>query len=295
MRILKALLLIVVLVVGVCAQGAETVESLSKRLDGVSDDIQRIESKTEQLAQMQSMSNEVISNGLSASNRLVSAFGIIVTIVAVGLGIYVSKMEKRIKRLRNDVEEKESTVRELVNQVNKDIDGLYVRIRKADTKSILERLTEVPQDIANVNELLLARELQPEDFSLLKTAFLKLLDSGDFDLLGGLGVAGVGDQYAGLFIQHFLAESLKDATIRPHVLKVFEEWTADDAFPNDLEKAARDIAPILKDSSVDLDRKDLLRSFVKGLKASRYKDNKDLLAKIKGNIDNDALWEEVKG
>ncbi len=287
----------------------ETVQSLSKRLDGVNNDIQQIDqktdklenayaqldSRTEQLAQMQSMSNEVISNGLSASNRLVSAFGIIVTIVAVGLGIYVARMEKRIKSLKSDVDEKESSVRELVGQVNRDIDGLYVRIRKADTRSILERLTEVPQDIANVSELLLARELQPEDFPLLKTAFVKLLDSDDFDLSGSFGTASIGDQYAGLFAQHFLAESLRDIIIKPHVLNVFEEWVADNAFPNDLEKAAKDIAPLLKDISLKVDKMDLLRKYVKGLMASRYKDNTAFVNKVKSYIGDDALWDEVKG
>jgi hypothetical protein len=122
-------------------------------------------------------------------------------------------------------------------------------------------LVKVPKDIANVCETLLSRELQQEDFTKLRQAYLNLTDSkgGDY-----------GHYYLILFFQHFLGQALRDEKLRADISE-FIPSGINSSFENDIAKSTLDFTIILIDKGI-LEFKSELNQFFSGLTNSQYKD-----------------------
>ncbi len=269
------------------------VEVVERKVDYLETEINLLENHVDQLSGCISMSNEVVANGLSTSNFLVSVFAALFAVGAIILGVHVSRISKKVEGLNKEVAKKEDAVREMSKEIQNDFDNLFSKIRRADTKALLSRLVSVPQDLSNIANILLARDLDHDDYLLLRSAYEHLLSSGDegmrFDVYGNT----LGDEYVVLFLQHFPADTIKDPLLQVKMLPILENWVASSAFPNDLIKVAKDVAPVLKDSSTPLDRLQFVLLFRKGLYKSRYNNNENIIDSIKDGIDNNALWDEA--
>ena len=274
-------------------------EYVDKKIANVENELSLINYEIDQLRQTQEMSNDVIANGLNTSNLLISVFAALFAVGAFLIGIYVTRICKKVETLDNEVTIKETAVRTLSQEIHENFDNLFSKIRRADTKSLLERLVSVPQDIANIAKILLTRELVEDDYPILRGAYEKLLKSGDAKMNSDAFGNTIEDEYAVLFLQHFPAYSFNDPPLRKIIMPIFEVWIANSAFPNDIEKVAREISPLLKDSSLEIDHSQLLLLFRRGLVHSRYHNNKVFIESVKALIDNDSMWEaagkEIKG
>lgn len=150
------------------------------------------------------LSNQ-ISGQISAASYHLGLFSIFFTICAVFLGLYLTYIFNRIRKIKIEV-----------YRTKKFIDGhsedLYKRLERADTLSRLNRLVEVPEDIAHLESLLLSRDLLQEDFSILHRIFNNL------DTVTPSVDARVYDSYMTVLTQHFPYECFKDIEIRSFLL-----------------------------------------------------------------------------
>src|SRR5690606_3282036 len=136
--------------------------------------------------------------------------------------------ERKIIKLRNENEELLKQTKETKNEVveineliQKDIYGLFLKIKREETIHILNRLVKIPEDISNLSQELLSRELRQEDYSLLKKAYLKVKvkpeKENTSDFISFSSNYNYKEAYLLLFFQHFLDLSLKDEEINPEL------------------------------------------------------------------------------
>ena len=208
-----------------------------------------------------------ISNQLNAASYSLSLFGILFAIAAIGLGFYITYIERKIVKIGEENKEllaKNQKIKDDVEAVNKliqsDIYNLFLKIKREESVQILDRLVKVPKDIANVCNTLLSRELQADDFTKLKQAYLNLAEI-DSRYKG---------QYKILFFQHFIAQTLKDDLLRKDISE-FIPMGIQAAFENDILKSTSDFATVLVDKGTQ-EFKPEINFFFRGLTNSSFKD-----------------------
>ena len=218
-----------------------------------------------------------ISNQIGAASFNLTHFGILFSVFALGLGVYMTYLERKTVSIREETKDllKQTIVtKEQVENINKliqnDIYGLFIKIKREETIHILKRLQNVPEDISNLSNALLSRELEKEDFYILKDAYLKL--STEPGLASGALRLGMNfkDSYHLLFFQHFLDLSISDEIIGPNLIS-FYETAINCAFENDITKSTEDFTKGIIDVGYQRCDKEI-NSFIKGISKSVYKD-----------------------
>jgi len=218
-----------------------------------------------------------ISHQIGATSLNITIFGILFAIVALGLGVYITFIERKTFVIREEtrgllqqtVQTKEDVVK--INElIQKDIYGLFLKIKREETVHVLNRLLKVPEDISNLATVLLSRELEKEDFYILKKAFLDVrpenkLEPGHIRLR-----MKYKDSYRLLFFQHFLDLSIADDNIGPELIEFYPKAIAC-AFQNDIIKSTEDFIKAIVDKGFQHCKREI-SSFIKGLSQSDYKD-----------------------
>lgn len=216
-----------------------------------------------------------ISNQLSASSNSLTLFGILFGVLAIGLGIYVTYIERKIVIIReknidllNQTQNVKNEVVEINRLIQSDISGLYKKIKKEETSHILDRLMNVPKDISNLLQELLSRDLEKADFDKLKIGYQKLLPSDSW----------YSEKYKMLFFQHFSELALKDATTKEAFIKYIPTGI-ECSFENDILKSTNDIFQYFIDEGL-VNNKEALNIYFNGLNKSKFKDFKKLYGLI---------------
>lgn len=223
----------------------------------------------DKLAFQQTISEQSISsvsNQLDSASYNLTVFGILFAIAAIGLGVYVTYVERKIVKIGEENKEllmKNQKIKDDVEAINNliqsDIYNLFLKIKREETIHTLDRLIKVPKDMTNVCDTLLSRELEQEDFSKLRQAYFNLGESGkDYQ-----------HQYHILFFQHFFAQALRDEKLR-ETISDFIPTGVLAAFENDILKSTVDFATLLVDKGVQEFQKEI-RLFFNGLTNSEYK------------------------
>lgn len=191
-----------------------------------------------------------ISAQIEATSFNITIFGILIGLIAVGLGVYVTFIERKIVQLRDEnkslldeTKRAKNEVEDLNNKIQNDVYGLFLKIKKEETNHLLERLIKVPKDITNLFHELASRELDDNDFQKIKQAYLKLkgLESHKSFI----------DNYHVLFFQHFLYQTMEDNSLHSEVLTNYQTCV-DCAFDNDILKTTNDfIRFIVRDRNID--------------------------------------------
>lgn len=255
-----------------------------------------LQEKTKAIWDMIDVSNGSIANEIAASERLMGIMALVIALAAIFVGLYVTilhnrilKMSDTVKSISKDVEKKEIEVNELVDDINEHFDSLYTRIRRADTKEYVKRLERVPLDIVNLGEILLARELEQEDFEVLKRAYKNLIKSGKESEHPGLMRPSYGESYRLQFFQHFAGKSISDDFLRGQVLDDLNRIVKC-CFDNDIKKSLSDLAPELRKRTVPFDRLVVLKKIIAALDQSEFKGNADVYDIIENGIADPELW-----
>ncbi len=254
-------------------------------------------------------SNSSINNSLDASSRFLTVVSIILALLALLLSWYVNRMASKIEKVEMKVNEsllkvtelsgqvstKEEDVKKLVDEVNNNIEKLYARIRREDTKSLLVRLVEVPEDIDNIINLLFARDLEAEDYDVLKQAYQKCVDNMPKDSdSDGFIYGNTSDGYVALFFQHFLGRSIEDDLLRDRICDFMNEGLST-AFRNDLNNEIDSLGDTLSKTNLSFDRVEVLSKFINALKtSSNTKDNPEYLDRLRKRINDGFLWEQAE-
>ncbi|MDD4970215.1 MAG: hypothetical protein PHT07_12390 [Paludibacter sp.] len=225
-----------------------------------------------------------ISSQLDAASLNITIFGILFGIAAIILGIYVTRIENKVVRMKeestcllNETKKNKEEVVSINNLIQKDIYGLYLKIKREETNHILNRLLIVPNDVSNFMDQLLSRELEKEDFKILKDAYLKLLKLPEEQR----GKSGFGLTYEGkyklLFFQHFLDLSIKDEIISRDLIDFYPQGIYC-SFENDIIKSTKDLMKVTIESGYRTMTNEL-NSYIKGLSESNFK-NSEIIYKI---------------
>lgn len=225
-----------------------------------------------------------ISTQLDVASYGITIFGFLFAIVAIVLGVYITRIERRVihikeessELLRKTIKNKEEVV-EINNLIQKDIYGLYLKMKREETLYLLKRLLLVPKDITNIIEQLLSRELEKGDFNILKEAYLNLMKMPKEQR----GRYGIGTSYENsyklLFFQHFLDLSMEDQVIGNDLIDFYPD-AIQCAFENDIVKSTQDFMRVLMNSGYKTKEKEI-NSYIRGLSKSNYK-NTDSIYKI---------------
>lgn len=250
-----------------------------------------VSSKLEAQANLNERVINSISTQLDAASYNITIFGVLFAIAAILLGIYVTRIENKVvhikeentKLLSETIKNKEEVVA-INNLIQKDIYGLFLKIKREETNHILNRLLIVPKDISNLIDQLVSRELEKEDFEILKKAYITLLKLPEEQR----GQCGLGVTYEGhyklLFFQHFLDLSIKDDIIGKEIVEYIPHGIAC-AFENDIIKSTNDFMKVLIESGYKTKVKEI-NNYIKGLSTSNFKDSEQIYQIIFDRLKN---------
>lgn len=271
-------------------------DSLQNRVDSLQGKLDVLQEKTNFLSNIIETANDGVSNQLSATNNLLALVAVIVTIAAIWLGILIEKRKRQIEKMaetidlkkkaveglastidgkKQEVELLAKTTEDLDKKIHSDIAGLYNDLRKEETKTLFQRIAKEPLDIDNLAQLLLAREVDPENFTLLKQAFLKLQEipkvEDKIDLEKGILRIKTDTNHSFMlqFFQHFFYQSLKDDDIRPAFVDNFKN-VFDNAFESDIIRATDGLCRALTDADSTFDKIEVLTEFLKAINDSKF-------------------------
>ncbi len=256
----------------------EKTDSLNKKINSLENQIVELKSRYEYQDKINEQTITSISNQISAASYNLTIFGILFTISALALGVYVTVIEKKIGKIRDEnktllsqsLAVKEEVV-SINNLIQKDIYGLFLKIKREETIHILKRLSQIPEDISNFSKVLLSRELEKEDYVILRDAYLRLNNLQVPRPLFSFGnEMNHHEIYKLLFFQHFLDLAIKDEKISTDMID-FYPWGIACAFENDILKSTSDFIKSIIDLGYQSKEMDI-NSYIKGLSVSKFKD-----------------------
>jgi hypothetical protein len=277
-KILLAILFIPILVFSQKKNDSILIEQNQLKIEQLNESFDELQEKYEYQIRINDQTLNSISNQISATTYNLSIFALLFGVLAIGLGVYVTWVERKIIKLRDENEallkqtkQTKSEVVAINELIQKDIYGLFLKIKREETTHILNRLVKIPEDISNLSQELLSRELKQEDFTLLKKAYLKLKSKPKKETKPGY-ISLSGDNktsYLLLFFQHFLDLSLKDEEINNDLLDHYSR-AIDCSFENDVLKSTEDFVKALVDLGYQTKEKEI-NSFFTGISNSDFK------------------------
>lgn len=333
MKTIRNIILLLLLpIVGFSNNQIQNNKIINERIDSISKDLfksniereslhkefEMLQSNYECQKEIMSQSSNSIGNQIEAGNRtitiwsiIIAIFGIILGILGVILGVYISKKVKQVTKIQGQVKKIEVQTQKLLRDVNshkKSVEALdekmhnriaelYEDFRREETNTYLNRLVDVPEDIANIIKSLLSRELIYSDYEKVKKAYCKLKNEcEDIDTPRGLGFT-YREQYLLIFFQHFLNQSIQDNDIRDEVMNSFKTG-CDCSYKNDIIKSTKDLM-IGINSNVNIDKQNILKEYIIALNDTKHKKLIDVFNIIIDDLDNkDAiliLWQNLIG
>lgn len=226
--------------------------------------------------------NSYMCNEIALSDRYWGIVSAVLAILAIILGIYITYKYNKTMKLLQTIEKKEKTIKDLKknvedlnNKVNKDLTGLYDSLRQEETHSLIKRLTEVPEDVSNIINLLLSRQIDKNDFINLKKACEKLDPN----------LTSYKKDYTLLFFQHFSDESIKNPELRKEFIENFD-YLIGCGFKNDIIKSTDDMVNALSNMPDEI-KMEVVTAYYNSLKVSKYKDMSEVFEKLKSIMSNE--------
>lgn len=192
---------------------------------------------------------------------------------------------------KKDVEVLAKATEALDIKIHSDISGLYKDLRDEETKALFQRLVAEPQDIVNLERLLLARVVKADNFPLLKEAFLKLPEAvqGDNDQDD---YEDVKHSFLLQFFQHFFYLSLKDDDIRPVFIENFKN-VFNNGYESDIRRATEGLCKALTDEDSTFDKVDVLTEFLKAINTSKFENYALLRKMLEDNLSEQGLLQNA--
>lgn len=213
--------------------------------------------------------NQILGNQISFTNYILGGFSLLVTIGGILLGVYIQKQYKKIKNT-NDIIQKTKSF----------IDGhstdLYEKLKKEEMLSLCKRLEEVPEDIANIGQFLLAKDLPDDCFCFIRNAYQKAesMKEVPIDL----------SFYMIVILQNFTYLSLNDEYLSSKIIESINRSYINGMFDRDIEKLFKDILRYIKECGLENENvTKIIKNLMNGLYQSKHEKKKmDLLNLIQG-------------
>lgn len=275
-----------------------SLQKANQRIEDLSEEIKFLSEMLDKQTGLIGQEQSVVSNSMSSLNILFVAFSLIIAIIAIIGGIYVKKKSEEIEKIKDYVDEKrkdvigleekvskaKDSVLEIDNRITSDMDGLYEKLRRSETKVLLERLADVPEDINNLFFSLTSRKLYEEDFSCFLEAYRNLKNKNEYaNYLGG---------YLTLFFQHFCGEAVAQEIVRDELIHNFP-MVLDSAFEREVEASTKSLILCLNKNQGTFSNEEVLKKYLSALIQSKYKDCTEPYIIILDNYSNKEELKEI--
>ena len=286
------------------------IESVEKSIDGLTRQVENLSYLVEAQKEIISQEQSAIENSMGAVNTLLAVFSLIITVGGIFLGWFINRKEKNIQSLLKQVETKKEEVEkleeetsntrkavmELSDNINKDIGGLYAKLRREETITCLTRLVYEPDDISNILPLLLSRELIDSDFKFLLTAYRNLENKSDngivFDGLFAQRLSSKG-QYLLLFYQHFCGQALCHELVSADIVNFFPHLLRC-AFKKDVINSAISMVNCFnREEDAAVNKVEIVYLYLKALHESKYSNLEDAYSVIVSKYRNDDELKDI--
>nr|WP_315158092.1 hypothetical protein [uncultured Flavobacterium sp.] len=259
------------------------IENLKAKLDDLERKLEYQSNQINSQAGMLDTAFDGVSTELGASSNSISMFSIIIAILSIGLGLYITKIEKSIKTMVEDSEtlmqkniEIKKNVEALSDKITKDSGGLYKIIRNEESNHLLDRLISVPEDILNLFYSIASRDLEEQHFFKLKEAYLQIKDDDAYS-----------EDYLTLLFQHFTGLSLLDEDIRLEFLNNIKV-SLKNSFKSDIVKSSKDFFDTIVEQEID-NYKSEINKFVEGICESTFSDREEIYFQINNSVNSREL------
>lgn len=274
--------------------------------------ISLVEKENESLHQLIDNTTASISNSISASDKIINIWGIVISIISIivsilgiYLGYYVTKTSKKVQAMLDDVNKKNNDIKKIqkmvktskkevirINeQINKNLSTLYDNLRKEETKALINRLKKEPLDIGNIDTLLLSRNLEEDLFIDLKQAYLNGGDSLEETQQNGNTFK---ESYFLLFFQHYPYQTILDNDLRTQLMESFF-ICCNCAFQNDIIKTTKGICKALNEDQVPFNKEELLIKYLEAINSSKHNKFTNLAGIFKNQLkDTELLNSAIK-
>lgn len=287
-------------------------DSLQHKVDLLQAKLDDLQGKTEFLTNVVETANDGVSNQLSAANNLLALVAVIMAVVGIWLGIYIAKKKHQIDIMASTIDVKKKVVVELAkvvdekkddvdviaqktedldNKIHCDLTGLYKDLRKEETNALLDRLVIEPRDVANLNTILFARDIDETGYMKLRTAYLKMKKELE-DESQEYQNHDYCDYYIVLFYQHFFYHALKDDEISP-IFEGYYDNIFSRAYKRDVIKSTIDLCKAISEDNASFNKEKVLTSYLKALNYSQHKGLKELKNILEQNIIPKTLLQRV--
>lgn len=190
----------------------------------------------------------------------------------------VNVMQREIAKSQDVVENKLQELQNLYLDIQKNSRQIYDSMKREETLSLLHRLEDVPEDVTNLQGLLLVRPLADEDFDVLLKAYhnliaqnLKLYNVSEVEELRETSsqFCFKEETFLLLFAQHFMGRSIEIVELRSLLRNMFDSLFEDYFFINDAEKSTKDFKCGV--SSLEVSQQtDLLADYILAMTNSKY-------------------------
>lgn len=254
------------------AQTQDQIKKNTQRIEIIDEKISDLKDNYRLLYDGAKNQNDQLSNQISFAGCLLGVFSFIFTILGIFLAFYINLQFEKVKKMKDIVE----TTKAAIDGHSTD---LYKKLKREETLSLLIRLEEVPEDIINIADLLLSRELIESDFLYLKTSYLNIKMSDSVDRVNAE------DLYLILLMQHFPYESLKDLEIEGEFIKNIDIKHLDNMFSRDVRKFFDQVLKYLKEFGVDNEKnKTTIKNLFYNYSKSKFRENIELQNHIKETL-----------
>lgn len=296
-----------------------SLQKANERIEDLSEEIKFLSEMLDKQTGLIGQEQSAVSNSMSSLNILFVAFSVIIAIIAIIGGVLVKKKSEQIEKIKDYVDEKQKEVIELEGKVSKakdyvdekqkdvikleervskakdnvleidnkitsDIDGLYEKLRRSETKVLLQRLADVPEDINNLFYSLTSRKLYEEDFKLFLEAYRNLKNKNEY--------ANYFGNYLTLFFQHFCGEAVAQAIVRDELIDHFQ-ILLNNAFEREVEESTKSLILCLNKNQGTFSNEEVLKKYLSALIQSKYKDYTEPYRIILDNYSNKEELKEI--
>lgn len=205
-----------------------------------------------------------VSNQISSAGNFLFIVSIIIAILVVGLGIYITFIEKKVSRILKANKKIKKEIEDLNEMIQNDITSLYLKLETEETKSLIKRLVNVPEDIGNIASLLLARHISNDEYGNVKKAYLKYKAKYAPNPYheGRLGTFQI------LLFQHFAGLAYSDIEIGKDIENKLD-YILSAAFENDIIQSSSAIIKEYMNKKLDAEK---INIFLLAISRSEFKD-----------------------
>lgn len=286
------------------------IENLNVKMENIEGSIEGLTKQVENLSYLVEAQKEVISqeqsaieNSMGAVNTHLTVFSVLLAIGGIFLGVYINRKENNMQSLLKQVEQKKDEVEkleektsktkkeieELNDSINNDIERLHAKLRREETITYLKRLVYEPNDIINLNTMLMSRDLETTDFKYLLVAYRKLKEENEPTDGGYIRMKYA---YIVIFFQHFCGQSVLHELVKDDIISFFVP-AMDCAFLNDIKKSTQSLIGCLNKSDAEKDKADIIFKYISALNESKYKTHNELYEMIVSKCKDDFVIQSV--